>query len=175
MYPTVTVPQPHPESRLIDKAALWLANGQHIWLCTLLAGRDSSADRPGSMLIARSDGRCVGSLCDGGVDEDILIRLVCGDISGRIGVVRYGNRDASQRSGNSREVLVEHLTPSDLVFDHLRGIRESLAGKGPARRRVGLADGRFELIPDQQPDIPVILSPFPGGESASIRITPTTL
>jgi len=171
MNNSVTTLGIHRQGRLIDTAAVWLANGQSIWLCTLLSGRDASVDKPGSMLIARPDGRCAGSLCDGGIDEDMLIRLVCGDISGRVERVHYGDR----HSGDTREILVEHLAPSDRLFDHLRGMRESLAGRGQIRREVRLADGRFELIPDRQPDCPVTLAGAPGGEIASIRIAPTTL
>lgn len=166
----------HLDTQVIDTAAQWLANGHDIWLCTVLSTYGSAPRAPGSMLVARSDGSHFGSLSGGCIEEDFLERLSRGDMDARVSRIRYGESGIDHPQvklpcGGVLEVLIERLAPSDALFAHLRDVRKSLQGQLALRRRVSFRDGAFDLIPDERPDLPVLINDIL--DVALIRIAPT--
>jgi xanthine dehydrogenase accessory factor len=79
----------------------------NLWLTTT---------RPGALLVARQDGRHVGSLSGGCVEEDFLEQLQFGRFSSANEVIRYGDNDAEEERlklpcVGVLEVLVERFPP----------------------------------------------------------------
>ena len=68
---------------VISRLREWLAEGGAPWLCTIVAATGSSPRPVGSMLACLDDGRQVGSLSGGCVEEDLLARMAAGEFPRR--------------------------------------------------------------------------------------------
>ncbi|WP_227367466.1 XdhC family protein [Halomonas sp. M20] len=141
----------HLDLQVIESALRWANAGEPVWLCTVLATFGSSPREPGSLLVARADGKHVGSLSGGCVEEDFLARLREGDFDAPITVVRYGDGgiDHSQITlpcGGSLEVLVERLISAPTTLIHLEVLQAALLGQRALVRRVSLEDGRVSFV-----------------------------
>jgi len=147
----------HLDARVLEQALAWLDSGETVWLCTVLATFGSSPRAPGSIMVARADGRHLGSLSGGCVEEDFLARLGCGEFSQRVCVERYGEQSQEPGDGNrSRvhlpcggilQVLIERLEPGDCNRQHLAELLAVLRGQAQKIRRVSLGEGHSELLP----------------------------
>jgi len=144
----------HLDLQVIDQALAWLRDGHRIWLCTVLATFGSAPREPGALLVARGDGRHVGSLSGGCVEEDFLARLRDGEFDAGVQTLRYGDPD---RPGGPRirlpcggilDVLIEPLDPGAETLTHLEVVQATLLGQRPLVRRVDLASGRVQFIDD---------------------------
>lgn len=138
----------HLDLQVIEQALAWARSGETVWLCTVLATFGSSPRGPGSWLVARSDGRNVGSLSGGCVEEDFLERLQDGQFGERIQVVRYGDAQDGPRGsritlpcGGILKVLIERLPANSTTLDQLEIIRSTLRGQGHLLRCVCLSSG----------------------------------
>ncbi|HET8791432.1 MAG TPA: XdhC family protein [Modicisalibacter sp.] len=139
---------------VIENAVRWSQVGETVWLCTVLATYGSSPREPGALLVARRDGRCVGSLSGGCVEEDFLARLQAGDFQTVIQVVRYGESEGDQQRlklpcGGILEVLVERLPATRESLQLLTALREALQGQRRLIREVSLATGATGLETDE--------------------------
>ena len=144
----------HLDLQVIEQALTWTRSGEDVWLCTVLATFGSSPRGPGSWLVARSDGRYVGSLSGGCVEEDFLERLQEGEFGDRIQVVRYGDAQGGPRAsritlpcGGILKVLIERLPADSATLDQLEIMRSTLRGQRHLLRCVNLSSGdaRFEV------------------------------
>ncbi len=139
------------DRQVIEQGVQWLEEGGSLWLCTVLATFGSSPREPGSMMVARSDGRHVGSLSGGCVEEDFLERLGQGEFDQPISVLRYGDENEGNRPrvrlpcGGILEVLVERLEPRASTRAHLQAILASMAGQRDLERQVELSSGKVSL------------------------------
>lgn len=144
----------HLDLQVIEQALTWTRSGEDVWLCTVLATFGSSPRGPGSWLVARSDGRYVGSLSGGCVEEDFLERLQEGEFGDRVQVVRYGDAHGGPRDsritlpcGGILKVLIERLPADPATLDQLEIMRSTLRGQRHLLRCVNLSSGdaRFEV------------------------------
>ncbi|GEK74364.1 MULTISPECIES: XdhC family protein [Halomonas] len=136
---------------VVEAARRWHAEGHDLWWCTVLSTFGSAPREPGALLVARADGRHVGSLSGGCVEEDFLERLAAGDFRAPAQVIAYGNGpDALHGSRVSLpcegrlEVLIEHWpagAASVAVADELEAYGEALQGGQLLERRVALDGG----------------------------------
>ena len=132
------------DKHVVTQTLRWLNAGETVWLCTVLGTFGSSPREPGSLMAAKQDGRSVGSLSGGCVEEDFLLRLSEGRFAKTVERIRYGSGgdvDASRVSlpcGGSLEILVEQLTPSDYNIEHLQKLQKTLEGHTVKLRRVAL-------------------------------------
>ncbi|TFH85193.1 XdhC family protein [Billgrantia azerbaijanica] len=137
------------DREVVEAARRWHAAGHDLWWCTVLSTFGSAPREPGALLVARADGRHVGSLSGGCVEEDFLARLEAGAFRAPAQVVAYGDgADALAGSrvrlpcGGRLEVLVEHWPAAAEVADELEAYAEALQGGNLLERRLTLADGR---------------------------------
>ncbi|MFV8781527.1 XdhC family protein [Microbulbifer sp. SA54] len=146
----------HLDVQVVEQGLAWLNAGETIWLCTVLSTFGSSPRKPGSIMVARGDGRHVGSLSGGCVEEDFLERVQRGEFNQRVCVERYGDpRDeaSSERPrvqlpcGGILEVLVERLSPEDDNRQHMAELLGVLRGQQQKLRTVSLSDGHCTLRP----------------------------
>lgn len=153
----------HLDLQVIESALQWARQGHRLWLCTVLATFGSSPREPGAMLVARQDGKHMGSLSGGCVEEDFLERCRQGEFSKEVQRVRYGGQENRQKGGSSvrlpcggsLDVLVERMDPGAATLTHLEEVRATLLGQRSLLRRVPLYGGRAHLVPveTQQPTI----------------------
>lgn len=144
----------HLDLQVIEQALTWIAEGQQIWLCTVLSSFGSSPREPGSWLVANSLGDHMGSLSGGCVEEDFLDRLNEGEFQTRISRIRYGATEGISSPkvrlpcGGILDVLIEKLPTGAATVSHLRQIREALTGGTPLVRRVCLETGQWSVGDD---------------------------
>ncbi len=62
--------------RVIDSVVEWLAVGNKVWLCTVIATWGSSPRPKGSLFALNENGQHIGSLSGGCVEEDLMEKLL---------------------------------------------------------------------------------------------------
>lgn len=141
----------HLDLQVVEQAQDWLNAGETIWFCTVLSTFGSSPREPGSIMVARADGRHLGSLSGGCVEEDFLERLQAGEFSQRVCTERYGQRREDNRPqiqlpcGGILDVLIERLEPDEGNRRHLAELRAVMRGREQKLRSVSLSDGSYSL------------------------------
>lgn len=163
--------------RVIERAIEWLRSDRPVWLCTVLSTFGSSPREPGSLMVAISDGRHLGSLSGGCVEEDFLARVSAGEYELPAVIVRYGksgegpeNARVNLPCGGVLEVLVERLPPSPETLAHLEQLLAAMAGDKELARQVRLTDGR-SWLEDAEPSGPRVVWKE-GEEMLRLRIGP---
>ncbi|MCS2607944.1 XdhC family protein [Halomonas dongshanensis] len=143
----------HLDRQVIEGALRWSRQGETVWLCTVLATFGSSPRPPGALMVATHEGRHIGSLSGGCVEEAFLARLGKGGFDRAVTVVSYGNDEGDDAHGprvtlpcgGVLEVLVERLSATPATHAHLEHLAAALAGQQRLIRRVDLISGRVEL------------------------------
>ncbi|RTR06552.1 XdhC family protein [Halomonas nitroreducens] len=133
---------------VVETAQRWHAAGHDLWWCTVLSTFGSAPREPGALLVARADGRHIGSLSGGCVEEDFLARLSVGAFRAPVQVVAYGAgldtidaRGVSLPCGGRLEVLVEHWPVDRRAAGELESYAAALRGGTLQERRVTLDTG----------------------------------
>jgi len=136
----------------------WLAAGESVLLATVARTWGSSPRPVGSMMALRNDGRVVGSVSGGCIEDDLIHRYTTayggsGLTQGPPEVVRYGvSADEAHRfglpCGGTLELIFE-FNPSWQSLDELL-IR--LDGGSLVRRRLKLASNEVTLEPSATPE-----------------------
>ncbi|WP_432696056.1 XdhC family protein [Marinobacterium sp. YM272] len=143
----------HLDLQVVEQAQDWLNAGETVWFCTVLSTFGSSPREPGSIMVARADGRHLGSLSGGCVEEDFLERLQAGEFSQRVCTERYGQRREDNRPqiqlpcGGILDVLIERLEPDESNRCHLAELLAVMRGREQKWRWVSLVDGSCSLTP----------------------------
>ncbi|UTF60626.1 XdhC family protein [Gilvimarinus sp. DA14] len=144
------------DRQVLEQAQQWLAQGETIWLTTVIATFGSSPREPGSMMVAKADGAHCGSLSGGCVEENFLDQLKAGAFTQAFEKLRYGGTDPDENTvpgvslpcGGLLEVLIEKLTPGDdnnRLMQHLVG---ALQGQTCLVREICLAKQQANLEED---------------------------
>ncbi len=127
----------------------WLEEGDPVILVTVAKTWGSSPRRPGSLMLIHPDGRFVGSVSGGCVEDDLVQRVQRGDFD--LGLPKleiYGVKaEQAQRvglpCGGTLTLLVERLDASD----QLSVILEQVNAHQQITRRVCLNTGETSLHP----------------------------
>ncbi|WP_148254762.1 XdhC family protein [Aidingimonas lacisalsi] len=143
----------HLDLQVIEQALAWARDGETVWLCTVLSTFGSSPREPGSLLVAHRDGRHVGSLSGGCVEEDFLDRLRQGEFEAAVTTLRYGDGGIDGAGmalpcGGILDVLVERLTPESANLVHLEVLHATLLGRRALLRCIDLTNGRKHFVQD---------------------------
>lgn len=143
----------HLDQQVLQQALSWCRAGETLWLCTVLASYGSSPRPPGAMLAALPDGRSIGSLSGGCVEEDFLQRLHNGEFNTAVQVLRYGeSSDERERlrlpCGGILEVLIERLQPHSANRQQLTRLVQALQGQQRLMRVIDLDSAEHQLQPD---------------------------
>lgn len=137
----------HLDLQVIDQALTWSRQGETVWLCTVLATFGSSPRAPGAWMAVTRDGRHLGSLSGGCVEEDFIRRLADGQFEAPTAVIRYGDKEDTQSEhialpcGGILEVLVERLPATPDIGEHLATLKATLEGHQQLMRHVDLHAG----------------------------------
>ena len=137
----------------------WLAAGHRTLLATVARTWGSSPRPVGSMMALRSDGRVVGSVSGGCIEDDLIHRYTSayggpGMPGGLPLVVRYGvSADEAHRfglpCGGTLELVLE-FAPS---LPHLEQLLAGLDGGSLVRRGLDLGSGKASLAATSTPDL----------------------
>lgn len=131
---------------VLTRARDWLAGGRRAMLATVVRTWGSSPRPPGALLALRDDGRAVGSVSGGCIEDDLIARLAAEGMPARPQHVTYGAAAEAARRlglpcGGSVELVLEPLTAADTLAELLTRLA---AGEFVARR-LTLASGAVSL------------------------------
>ena len=138
---------------VVNQIVSWLELQQPTYLVTVVETWGSSPRPAGSLLTVNGDGRQVGSVSGGCIEEHLIERIAAGEIAGRKPeIVLYGvTREEGERfglpCGGEIKLVVEKL--DDL--SEWQQIQASLAARQLLCRESQLADGSHRIsssIPD---------------------------
>ncbi|EYS97620.1 cytochrome oxidase I [Cupriavidus sp. SK-4] len=145
---------------VLRAAREWLAAGQRVMLTTVVRTWGSSPRPVGAMMALREDGRAVGSVSGGCIEDDLIHRYTTayggpGMPQVPTGIVRYGvTADEAHRfglpCGGTLELTLEFM-PSHDTLDELVS---RLENGELVRRTLNLADGIVRLERSAEPEAP---------------------
>jgi xanthine dehydrogenase accessory factor len=149
--------------QVLKQVASWSAAGRKVVLATTTRTWGSAPRPPGSVVAIGDDGRVVGSVSGGCIEDDLIDKAREGVlVSGKPQVVRYGiDADAAHRfglpCGGLIELVLEPVLPRSRIDELLARL-----GRGERVRRVlDIATGEVVLEP--------------AGEADELELTATTL
>ncbi|MCM5703816.1 XdhC family protein [Larsenimonas salina] len=152
----------HMDVRVLEQALDWARSGQPIWLCTVVSTYGSSPRPPGSLLVALDDGRYVGSLSGGCVEDAFIESIRDGALLPHtVQCIDYGaTQEESQRlelpCGGVLRVMIERREANAEWLTHLEVLHATLLGQKQLIRQVQLDGGRYRVSLDQATPAPVV-------------------
>ncbi|MEC5406521.1 XdhC family protein [Paraburkholderia sp. MPAMCS5] len=108
------------DQEVLHKACEWMAQGHEVMLATVVRTWGSSPRPPGALLALRGDGRAVGSVSGGCIEDDLIDRLrregmPRGARSLIYGVSAEDARRFGLPCGGTLELVIEPLSPASQV------------------------------------------------------------
>lgn len=138
------------DHEVLRHALTWLGNTRP-WLCTIVRTLGSSPRPVGSVVVVTDDGRQVGSVSGGCVEDDLLERLRAGAFSGeRPELLEYGvsaeeNERLGLPCGGRLTLLLQRLDAADA--DWLRAALSALEQRRCLVRQLDLRTGATTTAP----------------------------
>lgn len=135
----------------------WRSAGQRALLATVVRTWGSSPRPIGSMMALREDGRAVGSVSGGCIEDDLIVRHTrarggAGIADSRPQLVRYGvSADEAHRFGLPCGGTLELLLEFNPDGASLQELVARLEGGALVRRELDCASGSVRLAPARQP------------------------
>lgn len=137
------------DQRVLEELASWLRGGDAAWLCTIVATYGSSPRPRGSLFACNDRGETAGSLSGGCVEEDLVEKLIQGELQGvqllQYGVTAEENERLGLPCGGRLEILLEPMGSDRLA--HVDALLGAVAERRYLARRVSLAGGAVQLLP----------------------------
>jgi len=131
---------------VLTRARDWLRDGHRVMLATVVRTWGSSPRPPGALLALRDDGRAVGSVSGGCIEDDLIYRLRRDGLPRDAHAVSYGvTADEARRfglpCGGTLQLVLEPLADAGALNDLLTRL-----GRGELlTRRLDLASGHATL------------------------------
>lgn len=133
--------------QVLKAAVEWTADGHRAVLGTIVRTWGSAPRPPGSNVVIRDDGRVMGSVSGGCIEDDLIARVRAGGIgSDKPELVRYGvAAEEATRFGLPCGGTIELLMEPVLPRAQLPALLERLEGGRTTRRTVWRSSGEVEL------------------------------
>jgi len=133
--------------QVLKQIATWEAEGRRVVLATTTRTWGSAPRPPGSVVAIADDGRVVGSVSGGCIEDDLIDKAREGVlVSGRPQVVRYGiDADAAHRFGLPCGGLIELVLEPVLPRTRIGELLARLARGERVRRVLTLGSGEVTL------------------------------
>lgn len=137
------------DREVLETASRWLSQGRGVQLYTVVTTWGSSPRPPGAMLAIRDDGRLVGSVSGGCIEDDLIDRLRRdGPPNPHPELVEYGvSADEAHRfglpCGGTMRLVRETLSSASA----LPGLIEAMCNGRAMRRVLDMATGSVTLTP----------------------------
>ena len=134
--------------QVLQQARDWRADGQPVWLVTVIETWGSAPRPPGALLAMRGDGPVVGSVSGGCVEDDLIDRVRHGERVGQPSLITYGvSKEEAARfglpCGGNLRLVQEPLTDTAWVDEVLtRTARHELVA-----RKLDLSTGLVSIEP----------------------------
>jgi len=134
--------------QVLQQARDWHAQGQPVWLVTVIETWGSAPRPPGALLAMRGDGLVVGSVSGGCVEDDLIDRVRHGERVGKPSLVTYGvTKEEAARfglpCGGNLRLVQEPLVDAAWIDEVLeRTARHELVA-----RRLDLETGAVSVEP----------------------------
>ncbi|GFM66027.1 MULTISPECIES: XdhC family protein [Pseudomonas syringae group] len=136
---------------VLRTACDWLASGHRVLLATVVRTWGSSPRPVGSMMVLRDDGRAVGSVSGGCIEDDLIHRYTTAYSAGSLPltppeVVRYGvSADEAHRFGLPCGGTLELVLEFSPLLQTLEQLVTRLEQGSLVQRILNLADGSVSL------------------------------
>ena len=143
---------------VFNAALKWLRQEQSVWLCTVTQTWGSAPRDVGSIMVCNGAGAQCGSLSGGCIEEDLLAKVVAGEISAeRAGHVLYGaTAEEAERfklpCGGTLGVLVEPLPNSATTRQWLESVITALEQRQCITRDIDWRN-QSQLSPEQPQEL----------------------
>lgn len=140
------------DQEVLTQVCHWLNKGQSCWLATVVATYGSSPRPIGSLFTCNKKEKVVGSLSGGCVEEDLVEKLVKGEVAhDKPDFLRYGKTEAEATKfglpcGGQLDIVVEPLNTlhdTQMVYSQINSV---LKQRRSVRRTVRLDTGDTKLI-----------------------------
>jgi xanthine dehydrogenase accessory factor len=137
--------------QVLTRARDWRAEGHAVWLVTVIETWGSAPRQPGALLALCDDGRVVGSVSGGCVEDDLIDRVRKGERVASPSTILYGvtNEEAARFGlpcGGNLRLLQEPLADASWIDEVLtRTGRHELVA-----RRLDIASGAVTVEPAQR-------------------------
>ena len=145
--------------RVLRDARDWLAQGHRVMLVTVVKTWGSSPRPSGSMMALRDDGRCVGSVSGGCIEDDLVHRHTTAYGNGSMPasgtqLARYGvSADEAHRFGLPCGGTLELLLEFQPEWSELDALVQRLEAGQLVQRKVDCATGAATLSPAWAPEL----------------------
>ena len=132
---------------VLNTLAGWLAEGKRAWLATVVQTWGSAPRPRGALAAFCDDGRRVGSVSGGCVEDDLTERLKAHTLAPSLPeVVVYGISEDSARRfhlpcGGTLQLVIELV--ADVIW--VTALSAAIARREPVARRLDLSTGRIQL------------------------------
>ncbi|MYD45010.1 MAG: XdhC family protein [Gammaproteobacteria bacterium] len=140
------------DQEVLTQVCHWLRQGQSCWLATVVATYGSSPRPIGSLFTCNKDALVVGSLSGGCVEEDLVDKLVNGEVAfDKPYFMRYGKTEEEATKfglpcGGQLDIVVEPLNAQNHTKDIYSQINSVLNQRRSVRRTVRLDTGDTSLV-----------------------------
>ena len=136
---------------VLEKTYEWLKEGKACWLSTVVATYGSSPRPEGSLMVCDASQHVVGSLSGGCVEEDLVEKLINGELDGRPAqFFRYGESDEDAEKfglpcGGHLDVVVQALIPQKETLAQFEDIHDVLLERKLLIRSLNVTTGHSEV------------------------------
>ena len=116
------------DKEVLNQVSKWLADGITCWLATVVQTWGSSPRPIGSLLTCNRDGVIVGSLSGGCVEEDLLEKLIGGELAAdgpqffQYGITAEETEKLGLPCGGHLYIVVEPLHPEETTRAHFASL-----------------------------------------------------
>jgi xanthine dehydrogenase accessory factor len=137
------------DADVLHTALAWTRGGHRVLMGTVVRTWGSAPRPPGSLMIIRDDGRVIGSVSGGCIEDDLIARVVSGDLPfDTVHVTTYGATAEESRRfglpcGGSVQIVLEPVTPASRLDELLAAVQ----AYQQVCRQLRLADGEVQLRP----------------------------
>ena len=140
------------DQQVLNQVHAWLEGGEACWLATVVQTWGSSPRPVGSLLTCNGQGQAVGSLSGGCVEDDLLEKLLAGELAReRAQFFQYGiTPEETERlglpCGGHLDIVVEPLEPSAAAREHFGHVSRRVARRRCVERTVRLGQRSFSAV-----------------------------
>ncbi|MDA1075318.1 MAG: XdhC family protein [Proteobacteria bacterium] len=137
------------DNEVLNQVRSWLNQGETCWLSTVIQTWGSSPRPIGSLFACNAAGHIVGSLSGGCVEDDLLEKLMKGDLAAeRAQFFQYGiSAEETEKlglpCGGHLHIVVEPVRPDAATIDHFEHLTARVGDRRCVRRTVDLLHKTF--------------------------------
>ena len=136
------------DTEVLRQAFDWLEAGHRVHLATVVKTWGSAPRQAGAMAAIRGDGRLVGSVSGGCIEDDLIVKAQAGELPTRPSLVNYGvTQDEAAKfglpCGGSLTLVIEALDR----FEWIASVVESTEAQQLVARLINLKTGQSTTAP----------------------------